>query len=545
MRLKTLLITSCCCFSLAAEEIPYEKEKMHFKQEEIPFPQIPFLSLRDVINETLKYQWSIQTSELTIQEQEGLLLQATGAFNPLLVTNWSKFFQRDIQNPLGTKTDFNGRTTDTTVSLQTLARLGTTYSINFTNSNVHNPTFLPNPTDASTIGASISQPLLRNLVWSPQTTNEKVQKLQVKAAKLQNVENIASSLVNSLTAYWEYVAAKINLDILINIEKRFCELAQYADELVEEKQQGYATVYQPHADLHLATANRIQGEQNVKSAFNALLLNMGFIPDDLQAIPEFEVQPFPDFNAFCGLDREWFDKLLDRLPSQRADIVAAEVQIRAADLNLKSAKNSLLPEVNLIGIANFFNSGARNRGKHVFESSNFHSPEKDYTVGINFSFPTFNDTAKGLVKQDRALKNQAIVNKNLLEAQVISGFKTSYTFYNALLAEVKKTQLAAEEYQKTVETEKLKLERGLSTYFVVLTLENNWLNAQLQAVLAQKLFAENLLQLRLLSGTLVRWTKRGKIKAIEDPLQFPNMENTPCYPIQCFIDEYCDVETDY
>ncbi len=539
MHFLLLFVVFAVCFSFTAQAAPvFEVEELEQK-----VPQ-PYLTFKDVTYYTLKYQWSIQTSELTIKAQVGVLEQATGAFNPLLATDTTRFFQRDIQNPPGIKTAFNGITTTNTLSLQTLARLGTTYSVNFSNINVINPTFSPNPTDSTIVGFSITQPLLRNLVWSPQATLEKTQNLQLKAVRLQNVQNIASALFNSFSAYWQFVATKKLLDIQLMMEQNFCEIAKYADALIQEGQQGFTTAYQPHADLNLAVANRIQAEQNVKSAYNNLLFNMGFIPDDSQQVPDFVVDDFPDFCNYPGLDQEWYDRLLDKIPVNRADIIAAEVLIREADLNLRSAKNSLLPEVNAIGIANYLNTAAKGRARHVFDSTKARNPEKDYTIGFSFSFPIFNDTAKGLVKQTRAEKSQAVVNKDLLQSQVVSGFKTSYTFSNALLAEVKKNRIAALEYQKTVAAEKIKLENGLSSYFVLLTLENNWLSALTSEISSEVQFVTNLLLLRLLSGTLVEWEREGhqKITDVENIFTYPCVAHPPYQPVENFIEEYCDVE---
>jgi outer membrane protein len=272
---------------------------------------------------------------------------------------------------------------------------------------------------------------------------------------------------------------------------------------------------------------------------------MGFIPDDDQEIPDFQFEDFPDFGSYLGLDQRWYDSLLTAIPLNRSDIIAAEVLVKITDYNLRSAKNSLLPAVDLIGCANFLNTEALKKAREVFDSTKARNPEKDYTVGINFSFPIFNDTARGLVKQQRALRSQAQVNLDLLGSQVVSSFKTAYTFSNALLEEVKKNALAAEEYRKTVEAEKIKLENGLSTYFVVLTLENNWLSALLSFVNSERQFVENLLQLRLLSGTLVRWDPQGEIVTeVEDVFSYPVINDLPSQPVEKFIEELCELSSE-
>jgi len=478
--------------------------------DEIP----PCLSLDDVIRQTIKYQWTIQTSELSIDAQAGVLEQATGAFNPFLSTGYSKLFQRDIQSSIGMKSGLNGQTSTTNLSLQTLARLGTTYGISYQNVNTLNPVTLtpliPPRTDASTLNVTVTQPLLRNLLYSPQTTLEKTQRLQLQVTKYQNIQNIAQALATSISAYWEFVAARKLLIVQREQEERLCRLEEYAEDLVKEQQEGYATLYQPRADLALATANRIQAEQDVRSTYNALLFTMGLIPDDKKEIPEVAVEEFPISDDLCVLDQEWYDRYLNALPDNRTDIIASKILIEEAVLNLKSAKNSLLPELDITGSAQILNTTAAQRARHLFESSSFRGPEKDYTVGVSLTFPIFNDTAKGLVKQTRALKSQAVVNADFIESQAVSGFKTAYTLYNALLSEVKRIRRSTEQYKMTVESEYLKLKEGLSTYFVVLTLQTNWQQAQIQQIVIEKLFSQNLTQLRFLAGKLINWISEDK-----------------------------------
>ncbi len=492
-----------------------------------------FLSLQEVVDQTLKTQWAVLNSELNIDVQKGLLEQATGAFNPELAAAMSRLFQRDLQTFVGMKTDFNGRVTTTNASIQTLARLGTTYGISYDNINTLNPLTLtplmPPKTDFTTLSANITQPLLRNLLYSPQTTLERAQRLQVKATQLQNVQNIAQAVLNSINSYWDLVAARKLLCIQREQEQLLQDLENYAEELVKEQQAGYASIYQPRADLALVTAQRIQAEQNVRSAYYILLFNMGLIPDDQAEIPDLELEDYPAFEQFCKLETSWYDKYASLVPENRADVIAANILVQIADLNLKSAKNALLPELNLSGIASLLNTTAAKKGD-LYESSDLKGPEKDYTVGVTFSFPIFNDFAKGLVKQDRALKSQAIVNENLLEGQIYQNLKTAYTLYNALQLEVEKARVSTTEYEKTVETELIKLHEGLSNYFIVLTQQTSWQGALQQLIVLENLFVQNITTILLNLGKLVKW----------DSLNDPIVADDVIYSLDLFKEEPCE-----
>jgi outer membrane protein len=498
------------------------------------------LSLREVIYQTLMTQWNIETSELNIDTQDALLEQAKGAFNPLLNTDFARTFMKDIQGPLGQKTNESGRTTTSSLSVDTLTRLGTSYGITYNNANVVNPV-TPPKTDSSNVGLTVNQPLLRNLLYSPQTTLELTRKLQVKAAKLQNVQNVAQAVLTSVNAYWEFVAAKRLLQLQREQEERLLKLEQYAKALVDEQQEGFATLYQPRADYEAAVANRIQAEQDLKSTYNALLLAMGLVPDDACEIPEVITEYFPFSNVLCPLSEKWYDTYVDKLCENRADLIAAQVLIDIAKLNLRSAKNALLPELDLIGGAALQNTGAGSRGD-LFESSSFSRPQKNYTVGVSFSFPIFNDFAKGLVRQQRAAKAQAIVNASQLQSQITSSFKTAYTLYNALFEEIKKLKISSEQYQESVESEVLKLQEGLSDYFVVLQMQTNWQQILIQELIVEKLFAQNITQIKLLAGRLVTWDHLHREVESDDVLMSMEMFLEPPCPI---IQEKLEIEDEF
>lgn len=496
---------------------------------ETPSSAAPYcLTLSEVVKETIQYQWSIQSSELNIVTQQGLLLQAKGAFNPMINAAWARTLEYDLQNALAQQTGKFGKLSNANLSVTTLTRIGTTYEVGFTNENTFNP-LLPPRSDNSTLNFTITQPLLRNFLYSPQTTLEETQILQLKASRLQNVQNIAQSIFNSLFAYWEFVAAKKLLVVQERIERELCDLEIYAEDLVREEQEGYASLYQPRADLALAIANRVQAEQNVRSTFNTLLFNMGRLPNDDEEIPNVEAENFPVPKEICPVEATWYDTLLQQIPDLRADVVAFGLLEEVAELNLRSAKNSLLPQLNVIGTAEVLNTKIQKNSHNEFSSVQWRNPQKEYTIGVSFSYPLFNDTARGLVRQQRAAREQAIVNTQLLLAQIISAYKSSFTLYNALLVEVAKARRSAKQYRLSVEAETIKLQAGLSDYFFVLQLETNWQNAETQLILTEKLLAENLLQLRLLTGTLVKWNASTDDAEVLDVLSLaPIFPNPPC-----------------
>ena len=485
-----------------------------------------FLSSTDVIKETLQNQWSIQLSEQQTEVEVGLLQQAAGAFDTQLNSSFSRLYQVDLQSPLGIKSDFVGKFTQTNVMLQKMARIGTTYTLDYANVNTVNPFTInlePPRTDNTVVSFSINQPLLRNLFYSPQTTFEKTQFLNYEASIYQNVQNIADAVAASLTAYWQVVGNKKILWALIEQEKELTRFTEYARLLVEENQQGSASLFQPLANLANAKVSRLQAEQNVRTAYNSLLFAMGKAPpcEDENIYEYVEFEAFPSLKNLPLLDECCCQNYLSLIPKQRMDVVAAYLLEDVAALHLQSAMNAKLPQLNLVASADLLNTHSGPRRSALYQSfpTQF-KPEKDYSIGVTFSYPLCNDTAKGLVKQNKAFLFQAQINTNQLESQIVTNFKIAFTLNNALVKQLAEARKASKESRAALDAEVIKLQVGLSSWFDVLGLSNDAVASQIREYDIEILFVQNLIQLHLLVGDLVSWDGHMNCMDISDFKQF-------------------------
>jgi outer membrane protein TolC len=471
------------------------------------------LTLRAVIQETLQNQWSIYSSEFTIQSQLGLYQQAAGAFNLQFNSSFSNLSQFDLQSPLGIRSNFTGRFTSTSLALTKLSRSGATYNLSYSNLNTLNPfivTCIPPRSDNTILTVSIEQPILRNFWYSPTTILELTQGLAFEASRLQNIQNIANAIAASLIAYWNCVGAKLIYETYLELEKKFRNFSAVAEDLVAEEQRGVASLHQPYANLANAIVSRIQAEQNWVETYNQLLFLMGKPPlvDREQITCGIKLEKFPNMETLKELDNCCFESLQRQILVKRPDITSLLLLEDSAYLNLKSALNSLLPSLNLLASFDLMNTNScRCRNSDLYDSFPIDRPEKDVMVGLSLSFPFCNDQAKGLVRQQKAALLQAEVNTDQLEALLITAFNSAFSLNNALIKEWGDAQKAALEFAAATATEIDKLREGLSTYFDVLNLANDTATAQVQEIMVQSLYFQNLVQLYLLTGNLIYWEK--------------------------------------
>jgi outer membrane protein TolC len=417
------------------------------------------LMLVDAIQETLQYQWALYTSQYGIDVQLGLYQQAAGAFDPQFNASITDLEQIDLQGPLGQRSDFRGRVTTTNVSLTKLQRNGATLSFNYMNQNIFNPFTIPcTPPrlDTSIIGFTLQQPLLRNFMYSPTTTLEQTRCIAFQVARLMNLQVIADALAATLAAYWNCVGQKLIYDAFLSLERKLTKFSEVAEALVKEDQRGIASLQQPYANLANAIVNRIQAEQNWVAAYNQLAFLMGRPPIVEQELITcgIELEDFPSTDGLSELDNCCFQALLSQINVKRPDIAALRMLEDSAALNLRSALNSLLPELDLTAQFDLKNTNACRPGSSIFESfpSN-KDAEKDYTVGLSLSFPICNNVAKGLVKQQRAALLQAETNTDQLQGQLITQYNTAFSLNNALVRELTNAEEAAKEFEAATTTE--------------------------------------------------------------------------------------------
>jgi outer membrane protein TolC len=501
-------------------DVNWDKET---QEEEGKKSILCFLSIEDAIRETIQYQWAIATSAYNIQEQLGLYQQAVGVFDPQISTSITDLEQIDLQGPLGMRSDLRGRVTTTTFGVAQLLPSGASYDLSYVNTNTINEFTIPcDPPrlDKTVITFALSQPLLRNLWYSPQTTLARTQWLQYEAARLTNIQNIATAIAATLSAYWNTVGTKLIYEEFATLVKKLGKFAEITEDLVENDQAGKASLQQPYANLANAQVQMIQAKQNWVAAYNQLAFLMGrpAINNNEQIICDIELEDFPSTEDIKKMDKWCYSSLLQQIEVKRADVAAFLLQEDIAYWNLKSAYNALLPQldINASLALKSTNACAFGNGSGIYESFPIDRPEKDYMVGLALSFPFCNTVAKGLVRQQKAALIQAEVNTDQLVAQLVTQYNTAFSFNNALIEEMVSAHEASKEFELATYTVLAKLQEGLSTYFELLTLANDTASAKVQEINIKILYFQNLVELYLLTGNMVWWDKCGPFVDVVD-----------------------------
>ncbi|NGX51186.1 MAG: hypothetical protein K1060chlam2_01047 [Chlamydiae bacterium] len=482
------------------------KHRFPFQREEERGKSSVEIDLSYVIAKTLKNQWDIKIGQQAIERQEGVYQSSKGSFNPIIGADVKNNILYDTQQ-LGFNTTKDGKAQTVQLFLEKLTRLGTRYSLTGSLERVHDPSlFFTNGfsrTNQYVLSFTIDQPLLRGLKYSPETVEEKVSEIEVSTIKNEYVQTIATEVRDTVFKYWELVAAKEILEIHELSYKILYGLATASERLVEGERLALSALNQQFAELSRASKDLVAAKQDVYRAYNDLLFQMGeeessFGPNP----PNLVLESFPEPESEKS---KWdVDLLLSTARQNRGDLIASELRIKEAAWLLKSAKNAVLPSLDLVLGFDVTNNRVSNRSRPFFSSINSGPQKKDLSVMLSFSIPLFNDRAKGEKRQREAELSQAILVESKLDESIRTDIATALRSQLELIDEVYFADKAVQWYETTLKDEIARLKEGYSSLFIVIDYENRLRRTFIEKVLVQKDYADNLTELLFTTGTLVK-----------------------------------------
>ena len=413
-----------------------------------------------------------------------------------------------------------------------------------------------NPSTTANLNLNITQPLLQGFGRALNSRNIRIARNNIDVADLTFRQQAMTTVSSVISLYWDLVSFNEDVKVrkqalalaekLYNDNKKQVEIGTLAPiEIVRAE----AEVAARQQDLLVAETQVLQQETILKNALSRTgvaspaLADARIIPTDRIRVPDLEaIEPIQDLIA----------KALDARP----ELFRTRVQLENAKINLKAARNGLLPQLNafvnvqnnalsgqinelpvpsLTGLApqprdpravdQFFIGGYGNVLSQIFRR-NF----PDYAVGVQLSIPLRNRAAQAdmvnaqLSLRQNELQQQKDINQVRVDVQ------------NALIA----VQQARARHQtatknrilqeQTLDAEQKKYALGASTIFFVIQAQRDLATAQANEVTALSQYARARVELdRAVGRTLeannimIDEVKQGQIswKPAQLPLVAP------------------------
>lgn len=369
-----------------------------------------------------------------------------------------------------------------------------------------------NPSWGTGLTARLTQPLLKNfgtlvtrsgIVIAQTSRDQAAETLKTQViATLQQVEQ----------AYWDFAAAKVQVEV----KQQSLELAQ---KLLEETRvrirvgtsapidvvQSEASVATRNQDLILARNAQANSEDALKKV-------LGFQTPAEWTMRINTTEPY----IFEPLDVDLASSIETALEN-RPEILSQEMALDLTDLNVKLARNAVLPSLDLTGSYGFSgiggtltiidsNTGETTRVKGGFDDSLDQIVDVDYPnwgVGLALKVPLGNNDAKAYLARRRFEHQQTKTHLAALQQSIIHDVRVAVRFLYDGAASVEAAEASKVLAERNVEAEQTKFANGLSTNFLVLQIQDDLANAQLANLQARLNYRKAIVGYRVATGALL------------------------------------------
>jgi len=373
-----------------------------------------------------------------------------------------------------------------------------------------------NPAVQSALIVTLQQQLLNGFGRFANRRNILIAKNNRKLADFVFEQQAITTVTNTITAYWELVYARANVEVqqqavsvsqrLYGDNKKQLEIGTLAPLDVTRAEAQLATDQQ---NLIIAQTTKLQDEQILKNAISkdplaANLINVEIIPTDKPTPPEATEAP-----SFEEAIKEAFQKRPELL-EQQINILNAGIDARATAIALRPTATLFAQYTSqgLAGvspttgtpittagasivdaagnpIAGFFEpatsipvTGKLEQGFTTAQSQIFHNQFPDYLVGINVQIPIRNRAAQATNQHSILTQRQIEAQMQQLKNTAVVDVRNTYIALQQGRVQVATASEARKLQQQTFDAEQKKYQLGASTVYQVILTQRDLVTAQ-------------------------------------------------------------------
>jgi len=346
----------------------------------------------------------------------------------------------------------------------------------------------------ATVGIKLSQPLLKDFWIDLYRRNIQLEKVNLKISEITLRQDLMNTVTLVATTYYNLRFAMEQL----HVEKAALELAE---QLLEDnrrkveagvlppldQQQAESAVETRRTALFGAEQNYIRQENTMKN----------LLSDDFQSWTDVTIIPSEDLTPPAELPANpaasWANALL-----RRPDILAMKLDLEKLDINLRFTYNQLFPSLNVFGSYGWASS------EHTFSQSLSvlrRGSFPFYSVGVVFSIPLGNTTARNDHKAGKLAKQQALVQFQRLQNAVIAEVDTAVKLTETTFQQTTSTRKAREFSEDALKAMQNEYRAGTRTSFFVMEAQRDLARARSAEIRALADYNIALAQLALSEGT--------------------------------------------
>jgi outer membrane protein TolC len=452
----------------------------------------------------------------------GIIAQSTGSAVPSLdpsVTGLLNFTHQTTQQTDIQSYGANSLVTNTTTAntgISTGFSTGAVASLNFNNAHTNWNALTSgfNPFNGSTLGVTVTQPLLRGFGNALNRRFIRIAGNERKISSLLFQQQLINTIYGVVRLYTDFVALyedeKVKQETLTLAEKLLADTkaqVEIGTLAVVELTRANAQVASARLDLINSRGLREEEEAILKNVLTrrndeAEIRDARMIPTDTLSIPEQEdVRPIQDLMAAAL--------------GNRPDLAQAQLQVENSQIGLAGSRSATLPELDLVGVMQ--NNGLAGTTSPTLPNGYagysggygtaleqvFARNYPTYGVGVQVTLPIHNRVAEADLARDEIQVKQQQVRVGQLQNEARLEVEDAVIAMRRARASYQAAVEARRLQQESLEAEQAKFEIGTSTSFFVIQYQSLLAQAKSTEIAAQSSWVKARAALERATGTIL------------------------------------------
>ena len=506
-------------------------------QRELPPPAaagIP-LSLDQAIGLALSNNQDMNVSVNAAEASRWVLFQDLGIYDPLVQAQVSRSHteQPATSALLGAQVN-TVDSTDARAQISQLAPTGGVFTLGFTgNKTTTNSSFVfVNPSYSSSLTLALNQPLLRN--FGPTVTNWTIRIARdSRDSSYQTFLRSVQTTVNNVEqAYWDLVYAIQNLAV----KKESLTIAQDLNRITQIKINvgSLAPIEITQTEVGIATAEQdiITAEGLIGDAQDRLIRVINVDPLRWSTTPIAPTDQVRAEDVKIDVEAGTRTALM-----RRPEVLSAAYTVDADHIRYDYWKSQVLPALNLT--ASYGNPGIGGDTHDpttgaVLSTGNFGDAFrqvidrkfKNWSVGLNFSFPILNRAARGAYGASKYLWESDKALYTTTEQNVVVDVRGAGRAIDTARRQIVAAQKGRELAEKNLDAVKKKYDNGMSTSFEVTQIQRDLSAARTTELQALTVFRKAVAAYHYSVADILDW-KGIQVEGLPETTPPPTVEVRP------------------
>ena len=439
--------------------------------------QTPF-SYEDFKGLVLKNHPTVKQANLFPQDAEAEIMQAKGAFDPKLFSNFDrKIFKGD---------DYYNRW-DNTLKIPTWS--GIDFKLGYEKNDGKK---LLEEESTQLLIAGLSVPIGQGLVIDARRNTLKQARLAKNYAQAERQKLINSTIYYATKSYWDWWFSFQQLKLIREgydlADKRFVATRERAR--IGEQ----ATIDSVEAKITLQD-RQVQVEQAIIELQNNRLALSNFLWSNNETPLELPEDVQPPLAPIRKVDENTLQSLITQAKNQHPEIQKLNVKIDQLKIEERFRKEMLKPIFN--ANFNFIADGFRASSIYNFENS--FSPN-NHKLGFEFAMPLFLRKERGKLQQVRIKQQSTGLELNLSRREILNDVYAAYNEVKNYEKQLKIQSEATQNQEIMVRGEQRKFDVGESTLFLINTRESKLIEMRTKVESLKSKYEKALANLAYMAG---------------------------------------------